>query len=83
VKIFALRWTIAGAIAVAGLSGVVEAQPLGPTQIGPRISTIRIDLMRPGAVPGAPRIVGAPKEEYMLAPAQPDAPRLQKKKRRN
>jgi hypothetical protein len=80
VKILALRWTIAAAIAV--MAGAACAQPLGPTQIGPRISTIRIDLMRPG-MPGAPRIIGAPKEEYMLAPALPDAPKVQKKKRRN
>lgn len=80
-KILALRM-FAGALAAAFMVGDACAQPLGPTQIGPRISTIRIDLMRPG-MPGAPRIVGAPKEEYRLAPAQPDAPRLQKKKRRN
>lgn len=81
-KILALQRIFGSALAVACMWGDACAQPLGPTQIGPRISTIRIDLMRPG-VPGAPRIVGAPKEEYMLAPAQPDAPRLQKKKRRN
>ena len=50
----------------------------------PRVLSIRIDPFRPGEMPGAPRNIASPKEQFMLAPAQPEAaPAAPRRKKRS
>jgi hypothetical protein len=81
VKISAFQPILAVATGVTILFLSFPAEALGPPPMMPRMNAIRIDMVRPGDVPGAPRSLGSPKEQYMLAPAQPGPP--PKKKKRN
>ena len=61
----------------------LPAAAIGPPPSIPRVLSIRIDPFRPGEMPGAPRNIASPKEQFMLAPAQteatPTAPRRKKR----
>ena len=80
-KISTIQPVLAAAAGVAVLFLSFPADALGPPPAMPRVPTVRIDMLRFGDVPGAPRAGGSPKEQYMLAPAQPGSP--PKKKKRN
>lgn len=74
---------IAGAVAGAVLLASMPAVALPPPPSMPRIATFRLDAFRAGEMPGVPRAGGSPKDQYMLAPAQPETAMPPKRKKRN
>lgn len=74
---------IAGVVAGAVLLASMPALALPPPPSMPRMATFRIDAFRAGEMPGVPRASGSPKDQYMLAPAQPETATPPKRKKRN
>ncbi|MGE3870461.1 MAG: hypothetical protein AB7F51_13225 [Pseudorhodoplanes sp.] len=72
---------LAVVLAAGAVLASFPAAAIGPPPSMPRVLSIRVDPYRPGEMPGAPRNIASPKEQFMLAPAQPETTAPRRKKR--
>ncbi len=65
-------------LCLAGTALVSAAASARTAQVAP----VRPEFTRPGGTPGAARGIVKPSDTYMIAPAQPDAAGMKKKRKR-